>query len=104
MADVVVTSEHLDTLATTQDQASTQAGAAASAASNLEVQVWVSHGVISGASNIAFAKAAAARQSTGDAMSKASTKLAEKLRIAKSVYQSTDDQSGKNLNKQVLDG
>lgn len=104
MADVVITSEHLNTLATTQDQASTQAGAAATAASNLEVQAWVSHGVISGASNIAFAKAAAARQSTGQAMSTASTELALKLRTAKEAYETTDEQSGKTLNKQVLEG
>ncbi|OMC15306.1 MULTISPECIES: ESX-1 secretion-associated protein [unclassified Mycobacterium] len=104
MADVVVTPEHLDTLATTQDKASTQAASAASAASDLEVQVWVTHGVASGASNVAFTKAASARQAAGEAMSKGSTELAKKLRTAKNVYQSTDDESGKNLNKQVLDG
>ncbi len=47
MADVAVAPEHLDKLATAQDQASTQARTAASAASNLEVAVWVSHGVVS---------------------------------------------------------
>ncbi|KKC02630.1 ESX-1 secretion-associated protein [Mycobacterium nebraskense] len=103
MADVAVTPEHLANLATAQDQASTQAGTAASAASNLEVAVWVSHGVVSGASNVAFTKAAAARQKTGEAMSAASTELAEKLRTAKAVYETTDEQSGKNLDKQVLE-
>ncbi len=103
MADVAVTPEHLNKLATAQEQASTQAGTAASAAANLEVAVWVSHGVVSGASNVAFTKAAAARQKTGQAMSTASTELAGKLRTAKSVYQSTDEQSSKNIDKQVLD-
>ncbi len=103
MADVSVTPDHLDMLAVTQDQASTQAVTAASAASGLETDVWVTHGVVSAASNLAFTRAANARQSTGAAMSKASTELAEKLRTAKSVYASTDDQASKNIAKQVLD-
>jgi hypothetical protein len=103
MADVTVTPEHLDKLATAQDQAATQAGTAASAAAGLEVDCWVSHGVVSGASNVAFTKAAEARKSTGEAMSKASTELAAKLRTAKKVYNTTDDQAGKNLDKQMLD-
>ncbi len=103
MADVAVTPAHLDTLAAAQDQASTQAGTAASAADSLEVDVWVGHGVASWYSNLAFTKAAAARKSTGEAMGKSSTELALKLRTAKSVYQTSDEQSGKNLNKQVLD-
>lgn len=104
MADVTVTPAHLDRLATAQDQASTQAGTAASAASGLETDVWVSHGVVSWYSNLAFTKAADARKSTGDAMGKASTELADKLRTAKKVYASTDEQAGKNIDKQVLDG
>ncbi|BBY03369.1 ESX-1 secretion-associated protein [Mycobacterium seoulense] len=103
MADVTVTPVHLEQLATTQDQASTQAGTAASAASGLEVDVWVTHGVVSWYSNLAFTKAADARKSTGDAMSKASTELADKLRTAKRVYASADEQAGKNIDKQVLD-
>ncbi|MGD1344831.1 ESX-1 secretion-associated protein [Mycobacterium seoulense] len=103
MADVAVTPEHLDKLAITQEQASSQAGTAASAASGLETDVWVTHGVVCAASNLAFTNAANARKSTGDAMSRASTQLADKLRTAKSVYASTDEQSGKNIAQQVLD-
>ncbi|OCB28324.1 hypothetical protein A5674_16795 [Mycobacterium malmoense] len=103
MADVTVTSEHLDRLAVTQDQASAQAGTAAVAASSLETDVWVTHGVVSAASNLAFTNAANARKSTGDAMSRASTELAGKLRTAKNVYASTDDQASMNIAKQVLD-
>ncbi|HTX96061.1 MAG TPA: type VII secretion target [Mycobacterium sp.] len=102
MADLTVTSEHLDKLATTQDQASTQAAAAASAGSNVEVACWVTHGIVSGASNVSFT-AAAARKKTVEAMSKASTELAGKLRTAKTAYRSTDDETGKNIDKQVLD-
>ncbi|UXA07113.1 ESX-1 secretion-associated protein [Mycobacterium sp. SMC-2] len=103
MADVAVTPAHLDRLATAQDQASTQAGTAASAASGLETEVWVSHGVVSWYSNLAFTKAANARKSTGDAMSKSSTELADKLRTAKKVYASTDQQAGEAIDKQVLE-
>lgn len=103
MADVVVTPEHLAKLATNQDQASTDAASAASAADNLEVATWVSHGVVSAASNLAFTAAADARKSTAEAMSAASKQLGEKLRTAKNVYATTDDQSSKNIDKQVLD-
>ncbi|CDO88005.1 hypothetical protein AWC29_02345 [Mycobacterium triplex] len=103
MADLAVTPEHLDSLATKQDQAATQATTAASAGSNVEVATWVTHGVVSGVSNVAFTKAAAARKKTADAMSKASTELAGKLRTAKAVYGSADDEAGKSIDKQLLD-
>jgi hypothetical protein len=103
MTDLAVTPEHLDSLATKQDQAATQATTAASAASNMEVATWVTHGIISGASNIAFTKAAAARKKTADTMSQASTGLAGKLRTAKAVYGNADDEAGRSIDKQLLD-
>ncbi|BBY21414.1 type VII secretion target [Mycobacterium stomatepiae] len=103
MADLTVTPEHLDKLATSQTQAASQATTASSAGSNVEVATWVTHGIISGASNVAFTKAAAARKKTADAMSKASTELAGKLRTAKAVYGSADDEAGKNIDRQLLD-
>lgn len=103
MADLIVTPEHLDTLATKQDQAAAQATSAASAGSNVEVATWVTHGIISGASNVAFTKAAAARKKTAEAVSKASTDLAGKLRTAKSVYGSADDAASESIDRQLLD-
>jgi hypothetical protein len=103
MANLAVTPQALGKLATTQDQAANQAGTAAAAASNLEVQVWVSHGIVSGFSNVAFTKAEAARRAVGEAMKNSSTELAEKLRNAKAVYQSTDESTSQNLDKQVVD-
>ncbi|SPM43461.1 ESX-1 secretion-associated protein EspC [Mycobacterium numidiamassiliense] len=103
MADLVVTPTHLDKLAATQDQAAAQATTAASAGSNVQVAAWVTHGVISGVSNVAFTGAAAARQKTAEAVSKASTELAAKLRTAKAVYTGTDDEAGQNIDRQVLD-
>ncbi|WAC89805.1 type VII secretion target [Mycobacterium sp. Aquia_213] len=103
MADLAVTPEHLDTLATKQDQAATQATTPASAGANVEVATWVTHGVVSGVSNVAFTKAAAARKKTADAMSQASTKLAGKLRTAKAVYGSADGEASENIDRQLLD-
>ncbi|MCV7408882.1 hypothetical protein AWC05_07210 [Mycobacterium florentinum] len=103
MADLAVTPEHLDTLAKKQDQAATQATTAASAGSNVEVATWVTHGIISGASNVAFTRAAAARKKTADAVSKASTDLAGKLRTAKTVYGSADGEASENIDRQLLD-
>jgi hypothetical protein len=103
MTDLAVTPEHLDSLAKKQDQAASQATTAASAGANVEAATWVSHGIISGASNMAFTKAAAARKKTADAMSTASTGLAGKLRTAKAVYGSADDAAGKSIDKQLRD-
>ena len=102
MANLAVTPATLATLATTQDTAANQAHTAGSAAANLKVQVWVSHGVVSGASNVAFTNAEAARRSVADALKKSSTELAEKLRTAKTVYQTTDDHTATNLDQQIL--
>ncbi|KAA1239356.1 ESX-1 secretion-associated protein, partial [Mycobacterium simiae] len=82
MADLVVTPENLARMATLQEQASAQAQTAAGAASNVEAGVWVTHGVASAFSNIAFTKAVAARASTGFAMKNSSAELAAKLRTA----------------------
>jgi hypothetical protein len=103
MADLAVTPEHLDSLATKQDQAATQATTAASAGSNVKVATWVSHGIISGASNVAFTNAAEARKKIADTMSQASTGLAGKLRTAKAVYGGADDAAGKSIDKQLRD-
>jgi hypothetical protein len=100
--DLVVIPGHLDKLATTQGQASSMAGSAATAASNIKTEVWVTHGVVCGASNVAFTNAEAARRAAGEAMKTVSTGLAVKLRAADDAYQSTDTQAGENIDKQLL--
>jgi Excreted virulence factor EspC, type VII ESX diderm len=101
VADLAVTPEYLDTLAAMQDQAADKAGSAATAASDLSGKLWLSHGIASGASNLAFSNAEEARQAAGNAIKKASTELAVKLRAASDAYQATDDQTGENIDKQV---
>ncbi|MEE6178201.1 type VII secretion target [Mycobacterium sp. 050134] len=103
MANLKVDPTTLTGLAKIQDDAAKQAGTAAEAASTLETQVWMSHGVISAASNISFTEAEAARRAAGEAIQKSCGQLAEKLNTAAAVYTGTDEQAASNLDRQVLD-
>ncbi len=102
MANLAVTPDYLEKLAKSQDEASNTAGDAATAASKIEVAVWVTHGVISGVSNSAFTAAEKARQGAGKNVSTATSDLAAKLRTAGQTYKSVDDELSGNLDKQVL--
>ena len=104
MFELAVTTGYLANLETTQDEAADKAGSAAMVASNLKSELWVSHGVISGASNVAFTNAEAARRAAGEAMKKASTDLAVKLRAARDAYGRTDEQAGQHIDQQLLAG
>ncbi|MBY0441963.1 MAG: ESX-1 secretion-associated protein [Mycobacteriaceae bacterium] len=101
MADVEITTEHLNQLADKQDQAAAGSGEAAMTASDMKTNLWVSHGVASGPSNDAFTKAERARRHAGIALQNASAALAEKLRTAAAAYTSTDQQTSDNINKQL---
>ncbi|MEE6180041.1 ESX-1 secretion-associated protein, partial [Mycobacterium sp. 050134] len=102
MADLFVTPDHLSQLAAAQDQASSQATTAASAADGVETAVWISHGVASSASNVAFTAALDARKAFGEALSTAATQLADKLRVATELYRQTDEEAAGELDKQIL--
>lgn len=101
MADLTVTPGYLETLAAKQDEAASAAGNAAEAAKEFETEIWVSHGVVSQASNHAFSEAVDARRSAGEAMKKASTNLAAKLRAAEAVYHGTDEQASSAIEQQM---
>jgi uncharacterized protein YukE len=101
MPILTVTPEYLDALAAKQDQAADTAGSAAAAAAHLKTQVWVTHGVACGASNVGFSDAEAARRKAGQAMKQASTSLAAKLRSAANGYTSTDEQTTTAIDRQV---
>jgi hypothetical protein len=101
MFDLALTASYLDGLSENQDDAANTAGSAARTASGIETSVWVTHGVVSGASNIAFAEAEAARRAAGGAMKKFSADLAVKLRTADEAYQRTDEQAGNNIDRQM---
>jgi uncharacterized protein YukE len=102
MASLKVTPDYLEKLAKSQDEASKTAGDAATAASKIEVAVWVTHGVISGVSNSAFTAAEKARQGAGKNISTASSDLAAALRTASQTYEKVDEELSGNLDKQVL--
>ncbi|WP_205874293.1 ESX-1 secretion-associated protein [Mycobacterium camsae] len=102
MPDLTVTAGYLEQLAAMQDQAATAAGSAADAASGIKTEVWVTHGVICGASNIAFTGAEEVRRAAGEAMKQASINLAAKLRAAESGYHGTDEQTRASIDQQVV--
>ncbi len=102
MANLLVTPEYLEKLATRQDEASKKAADAAGAAANIEVAVWVTHGVISGVSNSSFTAAEKARRGAGGNISTATSDLAAKLRTASQTYSGVDDDLRGNLGTQVL--
>ena len=104
MDELVVDPDYVKQLATTQDEAATKEEAAAGAASNISTSLWVSHGVVCGASNVAVTNAEAARRAAGTALKQASNDLAEKLRVASEAYVNTDEETGEGIDKQVVDG
>ncbi|OBH39607.1 hypothetical protein A5692_00545 [Mycobacterium sp. E342] len=103
MANLNVDEKYLEQLATKQGQAAAKAEDAASAASNTETAVWVTHGVISGASNSAFVTAEKQRRGAGQNIRQHASDLAAKLRVAKQTYESVDEELSGNLTKQMLD-
>lgn len=103
MARLSVDERYLEQLATKQGQAATKAEEAASAASNTETAVWVTHGVISGSSNSAFVTAEKQRHGAGQNIRQHASDLAAKLRVAKQTYAGVDEDLSGNLDKQMLD-
>ncbi len=103
MARLAVDPRYLEQLAGKQAQASTKAEEAATAASNTETAVWVTHGVISGTSNSAFVTAEKQRRGAGQNIRQHASDLAAKLRVAKQTYEGVDEELSGNLDKQMLD-
>jgi hypothetical protein len=103
MADVLVTPSTLETLAKNQEAAVKDAQQAAEAMNGVGTDCWVSHGVISGASNGGFNSIESIRKAAGNAIANASNLMAAKLRTAKKAYEGVDSELAGNLNKQLLD-
>jgi len=102
MNNLVVSADYLEKIASTQDDAAQSLGSAATAPSGTSDQVWITHGVICGPCANAMAEAEGVRSDVVKAVQAYSASLAGKLRAAEAMYQSTDQQSGENLNKQVV--
>jgi hypothetical protein len=103
MADLLLDPSTLETLATNQEAAAKDAQAGADALNGTGGNCWLTHGVISGASNGAFVTIEDIRKAAGTALANASNKMAAKLRTAKKAYEGVDGELAANLNKQMLD-
>ena len=103
MSELNVTPPYLEGLAQKHDTAKTDLGMAGEATRGIGKEVWLTHGVICGAANTAIAQAEASRSVASVGMKAVSEDLAEKLRAARGAYESTDEQTGRNIDKQVRD-
>lgn len=103
MANLQVDPRYLEELAKKQDGAAEKSGEAKGATSGVETAVWVTHGVISGASNTAFTAVEKTRRAAAGNIEQASKDLAAKLRAAGVTYTGVDEDVSVNIAKQVLD-
>ncbi|MHA7652237.1 type VII secretion target [Mycobacterium sp. ML4] len=103
MTELTVSPTILATLARNQTDAAAYAQAGADALSGTGKDCWVSHGVISGASNVAFDTIEGIRQATGTAFADASLGLAAKLQAADAAYGGVDEELADNLQSQMRD-
>lgn len=93
----------LRTLANSQTTAAPYAQAGADALNGLGSDCWISHGVISGASNGALDTIEGIRKAAGTAFSDASLGLAAKLTAADRAYEGVDSELADNLDAQMVD-
>ena len=103
MPDLHVSSERLEQLATTQDEASNDMDAATSATDGISDKVWKTHGYYPGCTNRAVEKAEAARRKAGEAAKEAGAGLAAKLGVARNAYADAETQVKDKFDKQMLD-
>ncbi len=103
MADLTVDTDYLEDLAATQNEAAGYAAQAAQATSEIGHKLNWTHGVISTASNGAFASAEVSRRNAGLALQQASEDLAEKLLAGGVMFKGVDEDLSINLDRQMLD-
>ncbi len=102
MAELTVTPDYLEKIAKRQDDAAAEASGAATAHSGVGSNCWLTHGVISGPSNLAVSTAEEACTAATNTCKKACADLAAKLRTARQAYAGVDAELGGNMDKQVL--
>ena len=103
MAGVTVGKNYLEQLAQRQISAANKEFYATLAPEDTHVMLWLSHGLLCAASNVAVTNAEDARHDAGFAMARASNVLADKLRAAAAAYENTDEQNGEKIDHQVFD-
>jgi len=102
MARVTVDKNYLEQLAQGQMSAATKEFYATAAPQDTPAMLWVSHGLLCAASNVAVTNAEDARRDAGLAMERASIALADRLRAAAAAYENTDEQNGEKIDHQVF--
>ena len=126
MDDVEVDLSYLDQLATQQEEAAETIQGAIDGAEDLRCEIgfvgalktavtsvkgvlpgttgglWIDHGVVCFAGIGAFGDALDSRKAAAEKMQTVSAGLAEKLRVASGAYSDTDEQTGDNLDNQML--
>jgi hypothetical protein len=103
MANLAVSRKILEALATHQQRASEYLETGGKASDKLGWNTWWSHGPICGNFNNAVVSAEPARLAAGTAIKKVSDALHGNLLEAAKKYADTDEESAKNLDKQVMD-
>jgi len=99
---LVVNTDYLGMLAYQLDDTSDEIVDAASATEDVQPDVWLSHGVLSGESNEAIGEALEARDGAATAVTAAFTALHDKLLKASSDYDDTDKQAAEALQQPTV--
>ena len=102
MNHMAVSPDYLERLAESQDAAEKGIADAASEPSDVDYNVWVTHGLICAVSAASISQAMKVRTDAVNNTHAVSTHLAENLRKASVAYQDTDHQAAENLDRQVV--
>jgi hypothetical protein len=102
MENLNVDPDHLVRLAEYQAQAATDSASGAKSTDGTTFELWMTHGVISMATNKSGSAMISQRRAAGKAMAKAAAELAKKLRAAAQTYDSVDAELSENLESQML--
>ena len=101
MTDLKVTTAHVRELSARQGEAAAQVGAAGSATDGATQNMWMSHGVVCAAANMAVEAASAARKAACQAMAGVSQDLDQKLTTAAQRYDQIDQASQADIDGQM---
>lgn len=98
---LLVNTDYLEILAAQLDDASSEIDDAKTATEGVQSDLWVTHGVLSGESNVAVGEALEARDDAALAVADAFDTLYQKLLTAAGQYADTDDQAAQALKPTV---
>lgn len=100
---LLVSTDYLEILAAQLDDASGEIDDAKDATEGVQSDLWLSHGCLSGESNVAAGQALEARDYASQAVADAFTALQEKLLYAATQYDEADNLAAGSLQPTVAD-